>query len=1089
MSLEPLLIREIPTATSSCCSPCLCQVCLCAAKPVDSSGSVSHLADDKVYFHVNLRINLANSSGGDNSGTFVETMARRLKRSILHNVMSITRVIELSRLNQELKLRCETRALDALTSPDAKERVSELCAKTIASISGVNLVEIMSDEEIMDLRAHSEVERSVLPKFSSLETRFEVLGMTCASCVNTIEHILKDLDAVVDASVSLMLKSVTVKHTIDITPEEIKNRIENCGFEVSRIISIPPHSQAEENSFTAELFLRVDGMSCTSCVNTIETALSKRRGVKQISVNLLTKTAKVVIDPNLAGVRELANAIDDMGFEAHVVDDSRRPDSTDNSDIVEVGKLRALLLKSVFFALPTFIISMVIDMLLSHENPWHIFFMEEIIPGLDVTSLALLGLATPVQFWLGFPFYKSAYGTLKYTGNPNMDALIVLGTTVAYLASVFSMGFNISHGKVEQMTFFETGVFLITFVYLGRFLEAYAKSKTTETMSYLLTNKVENCFLVKLSDAIDEELIVESESEIHVNLLQVGDIFRVPPNRIIPADGVLVSGNTAVDESMLTGESLPVSKRKGSAVLSGTMNLSSSIYVKAFNVGRTTTLQKIVDLVAQAQSRKADIQLIADLVSRYFVGTIVFMSLLTFLVWAIAGWLGYISYDLIPVGSNSSIVALLFSVSVLVIACPCALGLATPTAVMVGTGSAAKYGILVKEGGVALEKASQVDAVVFDKTGTLTSGRPVICDVAFGSSLRAEQTQILGSMIKALSSHSDHPLSRAIAQSDLFLMAESLNFLNANEIPGKGIFGEFEGKKLWIGNEKWILQLMGSDSSKLSDTTISWKNDGKSVVVAALQEISDSHPYMVCAMSFSDPIRPEIPKVLRSLESQGISVWLLSGDNAATVHAVGLKLGITHDRIFAGVLPNEKAEKIKTIQRTASWTRAGSFRIVSYIAKRVKRHHSLKSGYTYCDSEADGNFRIQDHATVLFVGDGSNDAVALAQADVGVAMGTGTDLALTSASVLLLKSSLNDLLLFLWIAKKTVNQIYMNFFYAGIYNICGIPLAAGVLYPMFKVKLPPEFAGLAMALSSVSVVFASLTLRWRVDRHVGQHVQ
>lgn len=570
--------------------------------------------------------------------------------------------------------------------------------------------------------------------------------------------------------------------------------------------------------------------------------------------------------------------------------------------------------------------------------------------------------------------------------------------------------------------------------------------------------------------------MIDNYKTINSDLVQIGDLLVIRPNQEIVCDGIIVNGESLIDESMLTGESVLIKKHKGDSVFGGTVNATSLIYVKALKVGSDSTIEKILKLVEEAQSNKASIQLVADVISRYFVWAILALSILVFLVWALLYVTNNFPQNILPPGFTPLMLAAYFAIDVLVISCPCALGLATPTAVMVGTGVAAKDGILVRNGGQTLEQVSQINCVVFDKTGTLTIGKPIVRNFNFFSNIKNNHELTL-SCILTLSKYSEHPLSKCI---NSFLKSENpeLNYLQASnvfEIAGKGISGKILDYEFYIGSEDYICNDVKCSLMEFikEDLNESWRKNGLSVVIVVFKNGQIITP---CAVfGISDAPRSEAKHVITQLNNIGISTWLLSGDSFSTSCAIAKELGIPHHNVCAEVLPNEKANKVREIRETMQWVESRSYiyrKLIQFLLKMRKRT---------CESIHHGTKYIQDSAVVAMVGDGANDAIALAAADVGVSLGCGTDLAISSATVVLMKSNLTDMLRLLQIGKSTINQIYANFFWAGIYNLLGITIAAGA-FSQFGIRLQPSFAGFAMAMSSICVVLGSLSLKWRLKK-------
>ena len=869
----------------------------------------------------------------------------------------------------------------------------------------------------------------------------------------------------------------------------------------------------------------------------------------------------IVHDPTVIGVRDVITAVENTGFDvALAADDTQTSRNALQEKIKREERiLRRRLLVSLVFAIPMFIVSMVMMMMLPKSNPVRVGLMKSIIPGLRIQDVILFILATPVQFWLAKPFYKKAYRALRYTRTANMETLVALGTSVAYFASLGSIIAAMAKGKTPHhegdgmsmtmsnsgVDFFETSVFLVTFINLGKWLEAMAKGKTAETITKLMDLQPETATLVKADETLEE---------IPASLIQVGDILSVNAGGRIPCDGLLWKGNTMVDEAMITGESMPVQKvERKSKVISATINLSSVIQIKATKVGKDTTLSRIIQLVQDAQaSPKAPIEALGDKISGVFVPVVIVLALLTFAGWAIAGHFNAIPDGWIPEGESYWIYATLYAVAVLVIACPCALGLASPAAVMVGTGVAAKHGILVKGGGFALEMAKRLDIVVFDKTGTLTTGKPKMTDSWVLPMSEKSHSDLILQILGKVEAGSSHPVALAVAKGAAGLLYNKTNvdtskeseeeeededeskvlqkqfnhvkIAHMREVAGRGLtatltlsenldvqgYGQFRALNVLVGNEKWM-QENGAHypvqvNKKERNVELGrWQSEGKSVVLCAIsaavntsepsQSKEDSSckcelcacidcncstdlgshnvPLIIAQVAVADTARPEAAEVVAGLEAQGVETWMLTGDHPTTAQAIARQLGIT--KVIAGVLPEDKAAKVKQLQQ------AGRPISTSGFSKLFKRQRAVEPSVEQAQmpSAVEGSANRQMRpAIVAMVGDGINDSPALAQSNLGISVGSATDIAIEAASIVLLRDTLTDLLVMRDMAKAVVRRIQINFLWAFMYNVVMIPIAAGVLVAWNRsAVIGPTWAGLAMAASSVSVVLSSLRLR------------
>jgi len=709
--------------------------------------------------------------------------------------------------------------------------------------------------------------------------------------------------------------------------------------------------------------LNVSGMHCASCSTLIEKALKKIDGVKTSNVNFSTANANIEYDELKIDEKDFIQKIKDLGYSAEIGKDRKKQEQKEKK---EISNLREKLLISSIFAIPAFILGMI--------------FMKNPIPYQDYV---LWILATPVQFYIGLQFYKGTWAALK-NKSANMDTLIALGTSAAYFFSVYV----VLSGNGHQ--YFEASAVLITLVIFGKYLEAKAKGKTSEAIKKLMHLAPKKATVIRNG----KEIVIKI-SEIELN-----DIILVKPGGKIPVDGVIVEGYSSVNESMITGESIPIDKKVNDNVIGGTINKQGAFKFKATKIGKNTTLAGIIKLIEDAQGKKAPIQRFADNVSAYFVPVVILISILTFSSW-------YYLFD-----AELSF-AMITAVAVLVIACPCALGLATPTAIMVGTGKGAKNGILIK-GGDSLETAHKLKYLIFDKTGTITKGVPEVTDIISFSN--EDILNITASMEK----NSEHPLGEAIVEKAKIDRITLSNISNFESIPGHGISSNIGKKKYYFGN----LKLMNDLKVKVENDASNLEKEGKTVMYLA------ENRKLIGLIAVADTIKETSASAVKSLEKLGIRVYMITGDNKNTAHAIAKIAGIKN--VFAGVLPKDKAKYVKKLQR---------------------------------------------HGIVAMVGDGVNDAPALAQADIGIAMGSGTDVAMETGNIVLMKNDLRDIPKAIKLSKITMSKIRQNMFWALFYNSMGIPIAAGVLYPFTGWLLNPMLAGGAMAMSSVSVVMNSLLLK------------
>ncbi|MBI2662828.1 copper-translocating P-type ATPase [Candidatus Woesearchaeota archaeon] len=711
--------------------------------------------------------------------------------------------------------------------------------------------------------------------------------------------------------------------------------------------------------------IKIQGMHCASCATILTKALSKVEGVKNVNVNYSTEKAAVEYDPTIANKAIFLETIKKKGYGGFVTTENNTQEEAKIKK-KELAHLQMNLFIGIALSLPALLFSMV--------------FMT-----VPYREFIIWMLSTPVQFYIGSSFYSGAWAALK-NKTSNMDTLIALGTSAAYFYSVYALFFG-----GEQ--YFEAAAVLITLVILGKYLEAVAKGKTSEAITKLM----------QLGAKTATVLRNKKEMKIPIDQVQLGEIVIVRPGEKIPVDGVIAEGYSAIDESMITGESIPVEKKKGDAVIGSTLNKNGSFKFKANKIGADTVLSRIIKLIEEAQTKKAPIQRFADAVSAYFVPVVIIIALITFSVWYFIA------------GSTLSF-ALITAVAVLVIACPCALGLATPTAIMVGTGKGAKAGILIK-GGEALETAHKLKAIVFDKTGTITKGNPVVTDIVTPKISQETFLEIAGSIEKS----SEHPLAEAIVNKakEEKVMWKKVSHFKA--IPGKGIRARIGRAEYSLGNAK---MMEGVELSSWRNKIHTLEEEGKTVMILAEQK------KILGIVAVADEIKEDSPEAIKRLKALGLKVYMMTGDNERTAKAIAKKVGI--DNYFAEVLPEEKSGHVN---------------------------------------------KLQQKGKVAMVGDGINDAPALAQADIGIAMGSGTDVAMESGSIVLMRNNLLDIPKAIRLSKMTMSKIKQNMFWALVYNILGIPIAAGVLYPSTGWLLSPIIAGGAMALSSVSVVTNSLVLR------------
>jgi len=832
------------------------------------------------------------------------------------------------------------------------------------------------------------------------EVSLPITGLTCASCVRRVEKALSKVDGVHAAAVNLATEKATVTYDpATVQPEQLWTAVERAGYGI--VPERPRVSPLDSPAMPApisEAVLPIEGMTCASCVRRVERALARVPGVQDAAVNLATERATISFDPALASPEQLRVAVERAGYRvgrelgASVVSPAATaPESAieplDERGIERQREIATLRRKSLW----SLAAGLVMMALMYAPLPFGIVIR-------DVAPLLLIA-ATVVQFWAGKVFYRAAWASARH-GGTNMNTLVAVGTSVAYGYSAFvtlwperaaSWGF-------PYHLYYESAVIIIALILLGRWLEARAKQRTGEAIRALMGLQARTARVIR--DGVEQDLPIEQVVR--------GDLVRVRPGEKVPVDGVVTDGRSTIDESMLTGESLPVEKMPGDTVIGATLNKTGGFIFRVTHVGAETTLAQIVRLVEDAQGSKAPMQRLADRISSYFVPVILVLAALTF-----AGWLVF--------GPDPGLTyAVMATVAVLVIACPCALGLAAPTAIMVGTGKAAEHGILVR-GGEALEQARKIDVIVLDKTGTLTQGKPAVTAVVpFADVTERELLRVAA----AVEVGSEHPVGEAIVLRSRELglplaMAEAFS-----SVTGKGVRAMIDGQQILLGNRALMTEA-GIDISAMEARAEALAGDGATPMYLAIGDTAAG------LIAVADTLRSESAEAVAQLKALGLDVWMVTGDNRGTAAAIASRVGIDH--VLAEVLPEQKVAKVRALQ-------------------------------------AEGR-------TVAMVGDGINDAPALAQADLGIAIGTGTDVAMAASDITLIGGDLRNIVTAIALSRRTVATIKQGLFWAFAYNVALVPVAMGALYGAFGILLNPVLAAAAMAMSSVSVVTNALRLR------------
>ncbi len=784
------------------------------------------------------------------------------------------------------------------------------------------------------------------------EVTLKIEGMTCATCSTRIEKGLNKMDGV-RAAINLTLEKASITYDSEkVTMEDVENKIKEIGYSVAK----------------EKIELDIIGMTCAACSSRIEKALNKLDGVFSANVNLAMERAIVEYNSNDIDVDDLIQKVKDVGYDAKVYGDQEEQESAKDK---ELKRKQTKLIISSLLSLP------LLWSMFSH------FGLDFLTPKIILNPWFQFLFATPVQFYIGYQFYHGAYSALK-NKSANMDVLVALGTSAAYFYSIYEMALG------TNRLYFETSAILITLVLFGKYLESLAKGRTSDAIKKLMKLQAKTAMVER-----DGEVM-----EVPIKEVVKGDIIIVRPGEKIPVDGEITEGYSSVDESMITGESIPVDKKERDIVIGATINKHGTFKFKATKVGKETALAQIIKAVEEANSTKAPIQRLADVISGIFVPIVVAIATITFI--------GY--YFWLDVGNFEH--ALVNAIAVLVIACPCALGLATPTSIMVGTGKAAENGILFK-GGEHLENTKKIDAIVLDKTGTITKGEPELTHYIAINGSEEQLLQSVGSVEKT----SEHPIGKAIVQGVEGKGVELLPVKDFEIVPGQGLKARVNEQMVYVGTRKLISQL-GHDLQNVDQMMTQLESDGKTVVLAATEN------EVLGIIAVADTVKSDSKQAIAKLKDMGIKVVMITGDNERTAKSIAEEVGV--DEVIAEVMPEDKAKEVEVLK---------------------------EQGYT-----------------VAMVGDGINDAPALVTADVGMAIGTGTDIAIEAADVTLIGGSLEGVADAIYISKRTLRNIRQNLFASLFYNSISIPVAMAGL-------LAPWIAGAAMAMSSVSVVLNSLRLK------------
>lgn len=805
-----------------------------------------------------------------------------------------------------------------------------------------------------------------------MKDKFKIGGMTCSACANRVEKGINKMDGVKEANVNFTTETLTVDYDDSkLKSIDIENKVEKIGYKVEKNI--------ESHNY------KIEGMTCSACANRIEKVTKKMLGVENSVVNFATEKLSISFDADAVTFGDIKATVEKSGYKLIREEDNIK---NENKKVSEQSKLLKRLILSLIFTIPLLTITM--GHMVGMPLP------EIIDPMMNPFNFAMIQLILTLPVVVtGYKFYYVGFKNL-FKLSPNMDSLIAIGTSAAFIYSLYgTYKIYMGEGAYAMMLYYEASGTILALITLGKYLESVSKGKTSQAIKKLMGLAPKTATIVRNG----------KEAVIPIDEVIAGDIVIVKPGEKLPVDGEIIEGNTSIDEAMLTGESIPVEKTVGSKVIGASINKTGFIKYKATKVGKDTALSQIIKLVEDAQGSKAPIAKMADIIASYFVPIVIGLAIFASIAWVIAGETGVFSLTIF--------------IAVLVIACPCALGLATPTAIMVGTGKGAEYGVLIK-GGEALEITHQIDTIVFDKTGTITEGKPVVTDIITRNISKDDLLVLAASSEKG----SEHPLGEAIVKGAEEKNLTLKDISNFKAIPGHGIQVDIEGKTILLGNKKLMVEnsikigSLGDESDRLA-------YEGKTPMYIAINKSLEG------IIAVADTVKPSSKEAIENLHKMGIKVAMITGDNKKTADAIAKQVGI--DIVLSEVLPEDKANEVRKLQEK-------------------------------------GN-------KVAMVGDGINDAPALAQADIGIAIGTGTDIAIESANIVLMKGDLRDVSTAIKLSKATIRNIKQNLFWAFGYNVLGIPVAMGLLHVFGGPLLNPMIAAAAMSLSSVSVLTNALRLR------------